>query len=105
MAEGAAEVLPRQRVLVGGEALPAELAQVVGWMAADLDMAGQSERHLLAALRSARIAGDRALAAYVISCLSYRFTWSGQGREALRLIQIARKGTQDEAPGPGQALL
>ncbi|RSO50007.1 hypothetical protein DMH15_02295 [Streptomyces sp. WAC 06725] len=83
----------------------AELAQVVGWMAADLDMAGQSERHLLAALRSARIAGDRALAAYVISCLSYRFTWSGQGREALRLIQIARKGTQDEAPGPGQALL
>ncbi|WP_043264393.1 hypothetical protein [Streptomyces sp. CT34] len=85
--------------------LVAELGQVVGWMAADLGDEAHGRRYLLQALRSARAAGDRALAAHIISCLSYQAAWHGRGEEALRLIQIARKGTADQAPSPGQALL
>lgn len=83
----------------------AELAQLAGWMAVDLGMPGRSERYLLAALRSAHTAGDRALAGHIISCLSYRSTWNGHGQEALRLVQIARKGTEERPAGPDQALL
>ncbi|WP_229851840.1 hypothetical protein [Streptomyces albospinus] len=85
--------------------LVAELAQIVGWVAADLGDEAHGRHYLLHALRSARLAGDRALAAHIISCLSYLAMWHGRGEEALRLIQIARKGTDGQAPSPGQALL
>ncbi|MFD7666496.1 hypothetical protein [Streptomyces sp. NPDC059788] len=85
--------------------LVAELGQIVGWMAGDLGDEAHARCYLLHALRSARLAGDRGLAAHIISCLSYQATWHGRGEEALRLIRIARKGTAGQAPSPGQALL
>ncbi|MEU9123490.1 hypothetical protein AB0C96_27075 [Streptomyces sp. NPDC048506] len=85
--------------------LVAELAHIVGWVAADLGDEAHGRHYLLQALRSARLAGDRALAAHVLSCLSYLAMWHGRGEEALRLIRIARKGTAGQAPSPGQALL
>ncbi|GAA1920314.1 hypothetical protein [Streptantibioticus ferralitis] len=85
--------------------LVAELGQIVGWVAADLGDEPHGRLYLLDALRSARSAGDRALAAHIISCLSYQAAWHGRGEEALRLIQIARKGTADQPPSRGQALL
>ncbi|MDF3293935.1 hypothetical protein [Streptomyces silvisoli] len=83
----------------------AQLAQLAGWIAADIGRHDHGRRYLLGALRSARTSGDRALAAHVISCLSYHSTWVGQGREALRLAQIARKGVEGTAASRGQALL
>ncbi|KNB50309.1 hypothetical protein AC230_23790 [Streptomyces caatingaensis] len=83
----------------------AELAQLAGWTAFDLGMHGHGSRYLLAALRSARNAGDRALAAYVVSSLSYQSIWQGQGRQALRLAQISCKGAETEPAGAGRALL
>ncbi|MEV4442340.1 hypothetical protein AB0K09_25690 [Streptomyces sp. NPDC049577] len=83
----------------------AELGQLVGWIAADLGIDDLARQHLLLALRAARAAGDRALAAHVISCLSYRAAWNGHGQDALRLSRIARKGSAGEPAGPGQALL
>ncbi|MEW1748313.1 hypothetical protein ACIQU1_03935 [Streptomyces angustmyceticus] len=85
--------------------LVAELCQLAGWVAADLGDEAHGRLYLLQALHSARSAGDRALGAHIISCLSYLATWHGRGDEALRLIQIARKGTADQPPSPGQALL
>ncbi|MEU9608311.1 hypothetical protein [Streptomyces sp. NPDC048057] len=85
--------------------LVAELGQIVGWMAVDLGDETHGRLYLLQALKSARSAGDRALAAHIISCLSYQAAWHGRGEEALRLIQIARQGTADQSPSPGQALL
>ncbi|MFI9203898.1 hypothetical protein [Streptomyces sp. NPDC053048] len=83
----------------------AELAQLAGWLAADLGLEARSRSCFLTALAAARAAGDRPLAAYVISCMSYRAAWAGQGEQALRLIRIARKGSAGEEPGITQALL
>jgi hypothetical protein len=83
----------------------AELGQVGGWLAADLGMARRSRSCFLTALNAARTADDRALAAYIISCLSYRAAWEGRGKEALRLIRIARKGSAAETQGIARALL
>ncbi|MEV5981906.1 hypothetical protein [Streptomyces sp. NPDC052114] len=83
----------------------AELGQLAGWLAADLGLEGESRRHFLEALRAARSAGDRELGAYIVSCMSYRALWSGQGHDALRLIRMARKGTAGAPAGIRQALL
>jgi hypothetical protein len=87
----------------------AELAQLAGWLLTDH---GTSQELVSVgwacyglALKAARAAGDRPLAAYVISCMSYRATWEGQGMKALRLIRVARRGVTEEMWGMGQALL
>ena len=83
----------------------AELAQLAGWLAADLGLRRRSQSCFLYALAAARTAQDRALAAYIISCMSYRATWESRQEEGLRLIRIARKGSGREALGIGHALL
>ncbi|MGA5563755.1 hypothetical protein ACPCUV_21640 [Streptomyces platensis] len=83
----------------------AELGQLTAWLTADQGQAELSNSRFLAALGAARAAGDRPLAAYIISCMSYRAGWAGRAEEALRLIRIARKGSAQEDMGIGQALL
>jgi len=83
----------------------AELGQLTAWLTADQGQAELSNSRFLAALGAARAAGDRPLAAYIISCMSYRAGWAGRPEEALRLIRIARKGSAQEDMGIGQALL
>lgn len=83
----------------------AELGQLTAWLTADQGMDALSTSRFLTALGAARAAGDRPLAAYIISCMSYRAAWAGRAEEALRLIRIARKGTAREEMGIGQALL
>ncbi|WP_406482119.1 hypothetical protein [Streptomyces platensis] len=83
----------------------AELGQLTAWLTADQGQDELSNSRFLAALGAARAAGDRPLAAYIISCMSYRAGWAGRPEEALRLIRIARKGSAQEDMGIGQALL
>ncbi|MFE7541610.1 hypothetical protein [Streptomyces platensis] len=83
----------------------AELGQLTAWLTADQGQDELSNSRFLAALGAARAAGDRPLAAYIISCMSYRADWAGRPEEALRLIRIARKGSAQEDMGIGQALL
>ncbi|MEI5131909.1 hypothetical protein RB199_06665 [Streptomyces libani] len=83
----------------------AELGQLTAWLTADQGMDELSNSRFLSALGAARAAGDRPLAAYIISCMSYRAGWAGRAEEALRLIRIARKGSAQEDMGIGQALL
>ncbi|MGW8557767.1 hypothetical protein [Streptomyces tubercidicus] len=83
----------------------AELGQLTAWLTADQGMDELSNSRFLAALDAARAAGDRPLAAYIISCMSYRAGWAGRAEEALRLIRIARKGSAQEDMGIGRALL
>ncbi|MEU2790173.1 hypothetical protein [Streptomyces sp. NPDC007100] len=70
----------------------AELCQFIGWLTADMGMVRPSRSCFVEGLRAARLANDRSLAAYIISCMSYRAAWDGRGTEALRLIGIARRG-------------
>ncbi len=74
----------------------AELGQLTAWLTADQGMDELSNSRFLTALGAARAAGDRPLAAYIISCMSYRAAWAGRAEEALRLIRIARKGSAQE---------
>jgi len=83
----------------------AELGQLTAWLTADQGQDELSNSRFLAALGAARAAGDRPLAAYIISCMSYRALWAGRPEDALRLIRIARKGSAHEDMGIGQALL
>lgn len=83
----------------------AELAQLGGWLACDQGQVGLGQRLLLAGLHAAHTAGDRALGANIISCLSYQSTWSGAHRDALRLIKAASHGARELGPGRIHALL
>ncbi|MGI5261481.1 hypothetical protein [Streptomyces angustmyceticus] len=83
----------------------AELGQLCAWLTADQGRDELSSARFLTALGAARAAGDRPLAAYIISCMSYRALWAGRPEDALRLIRIARKGSAREDMGIGQALL
>ncbi|CAL9327114.1 hypothetical protein [Streptomyces sp. SudanB182_2057] len=85
--------------------LIAELAQLAGWLAAELGLCRLSRSCLLAALAAARTARDRPLAAYIISGMSYRAVWEGEPEAGLRLIRIARKGTDREDRGVHVSLL
>ncbi|WP_037672883.1 M48 family metallopeptidase [Streptomyces griseus] len=83
----------------------AELAQLAGWLAADLGLRRRSQSYFLYGLATARTAQDRPLAAYIISCMSYCATWETRQEEGLRLIRIARKGSCREDFSIGHALL
>ncbi|SED64686.1 hypothetical protein SAMN05428938_8971 [Streptomyces sp. KS_5] len=85
--------------------LIAELAQLAGWLAAELGLLRLARSCLLTGLAAARIARDRSLAAYILSGMSYRSIWEGEPEAGLRLIRIARKGTDRDDRGIHQALL
>ena len=69
----------------------AELGQLAGWVATDLDRHALGQRFFLAALRFAHAAGDRAMAANILSCLSYQVLWTGDPDSAIRIIRLARQ--------------
>jgi hypothetical protein len=83
----------------------AELAQVGGWLLADLGRYGEGQRHQLAALRAAAVAGDREFGAYVLSCLAYYLTWRGRPRDAVRVLTVARQGVESSPMHELHALL
>jgi hypothetical protein len=82
-----------------------ELAQLGGWVATDLGQRALGQRLLLAALHFAHTAGDRDLAANIVSCLSYLALWMGVPDDAVRLVRMARQGIGVETSGVVAALL
>ncbi|WP_225447278.1 hypothetical protein [Streptacidiphilus sp. PB12-B1b] len=83
----------------------AELAQLAGWLASDQGQAGLGQRLLLIGLHAAHTAGDAALGANIVSCLSYQAMWAGNQQGALRLVRLARKGAGKLQRGRVPALL
>lgn len=86
-------------------AVLAQLGQLGGWLAVDLDQSARGQRLLLAALHWAHAAADRELAANIVSCLSYLWLWTGAPHDALRLIRLARQGVGADANNLVVALL
>lgn len=86
-------------------AVLAQLGQLGGWLAVDLDQRALGQRLLLAALHWAHAAADRELAANIVSCLSYLWLWTGAPNDALRLIRLARQGVGTDANSLVVALL
>lgn len=83
----------------------AQLGQLAGWVAVDMERKALGQRFLLASLRFAHAAGDTELAANILSCLSYQTLWTGDGSSAVRLIRLARQGTLHDAHPLVTALL
>jgi hypothetical protein len=83
----------------------AELAQLAGWLACDNGRYAQAQRYWVLGLRAAHVAGDYAIGANIVSCLSYQATFSGRGREAMNVIKLARSGVRDMPAGTVHALL
>lgn len=77
----------------------AELAQLAGWLAEDHGQYVRAQQYLLGALRASDLGGDRNLGAYILSCLGYHLTKSGDEREALRLIKLVDFGMEDVTSG------
>ncbi|WP_261566388.1 hypothetical protein [Frankia gtarii] len=82
-----------------------ELTQLVGWLALDGGDYAQAQFFFLAALRAARIAEDRLLGAYILSCMGYQSVWTGNAEHAMRLLQTACIGTSECSRSTVRALL
>ncbi|MCK2244324.1 MULTISPECIES: hypothetical protein [unclassified Crossiella] len=83
----------------------AELALIAGWVFSDHCRHGAGQRALLVGLRAAKLAGDRQLGAYILSCIAYHLTWHGHASDALRLLRIASKGLGRAVGGRVPAVL
>jgi transcriptional regulator with XRE-family HTH domain len=82
-----------------------ELAQLGGWLSCDSGDHTRAENLWLLALGASRTGGDPRLGATVLSCLSYQALWTDRPRQALDLIEVARRGSRGLPGGALQALL
>jgi hypothetical protein len=64
-------------------AVVADLCQLAGWVASDASMAGTAERYYSAGINAAHAADDPALAANLISLLSYVYSNTGRRDDAV----------------------
>lgn len=82
-----------------------ELAQLAGWANSDAGNHATAARCYLAGVKAAHAAGDRPLAANLLSSLSYQAANNGQEREAVLLARSALHGARAEATPRTRALL
>lgn len=67
----------------------AELAQLAGWQAYDLEMHGLAQRYLIQALTLARFAGDEGLGGEILAAMSHQATYVAQPNQAIDMAQAA----------------
>lgn len=79
-------------------AVVAELAQLAGWVASDAGQYREAERLYLAGVDAARDAGDRVLAAQLLSSLSYQMANIGSPQDATLVARTAATGAQHATP-------
>lgn len=75
-----------------------ELAQLAGWVASDAGQYAAAQRMYLNGVAAARNAGDPALAAQLLSSLSYQIANVGRAHDAALLARTAVKGAKDTSP-------
>lgn len=83
----------------------AELAQLAGWTASDASRFNEAHRLYLGGVDDAHAAGDNALAANLLSSLSYQIANVGRPDDALLLARTAVKGANGAAPAVRALLL
>jgi tetratricopeptide (TPR) repeat protein len=83
----------------------AELCQLAGWVLDDAGRHAQAIRYYLAGARAAESTGDLALAADLLSTLSYAQANTGHLTDAVLLARSAAITGQSHAPAVGRALL
>lgn len=83
----------------------ADLCQIGGWIASDAGEHATAERRYLTGVRAAFAAGDRPMAANLLSSLSYQVANVGDPRDAVLLALSAQTGAAREATPLMRALL
>lgn len=83
----------------------AEAAQITGWIESDASHHTQAETRYLQGVQAAQEAGDRAVAANLLSCLAYQWTNLGRAQDAGLLAATALHGAGPDAAPVVQALL
>jgi hypothetical protein len=68
----------------------AELAQLAGWQAYDLEMQGLAQRYLVLALTMARFAGDEGLGGEILAAMSHQAVYVTQPDQAIDMAQAAQ---------------
>jgi len=72
----------------------AELAQLAGWQAYDLEMQGLAQRYLVQALTMARFAGDEGLGGEILAAMSHQAVYVAQPDQAIDMAQAAQMAGQ-----------
>jgi tetratricopeptide (TPR) repeat protein len=93
------EPVGRRLFIVAGD-----LARIVGWASFDAGYHAAAERYWLAGLRAAHSAGDRAVGANILKCMSLQLVDGGRAQEALSIARAAREGAS-KAPARVVAML
>ncbi|MFI7600350.1 hypothetical protein [Actinoplanes sp. NPDC049681] len=75
-----------------------ELAQLGAWLAMDADRPRESRGYLVIALRAAREAGDRRLAAHVLRDLAGNVAAAGRTADAVRIGEAALQAAPQRGP-------
>lgn len=68
----------------------AELTQLAGWQAYDLEHHGLAQRYLIQALSMARFAGDDGLGGEILAAMSHQAMWISQPAQAIDMAQAAQ---------------
>lgn len=84
--------------------LSAELYQLAGWIVSDLGQRDRARSLYMTGVEAARQAGDRALAAQLLSCLAYQDASAARSHDALLLARTAAKGAEGAVPPLAEAL-
>jgi hypothetical protein len=82
-----------------------ELAQLAAWVAVDAGLYKEAARYVQGGVLAANSAGDRPLAANIISTFSYQLTNTGDPRQGAILARTAYAGARHEATATTKALL
>ncbi|HEX5496543.1 MAG TPA: hypothetical protein VFX70_18430 [Mycobacteriales bacterium] len=82
-----------------------DLAQLAGWVASDAGDHQAAARYYLGGLQAAHAAADDALAANLLSLLSYQTACQGDPREAILLARTAYRGAPSSATPAVRALM
>lgn len=69
----------------------AEVAQLAGWQAYDLEQQGVAQRYLVQALSMARFAGDDGLGGEILAAMSHQAIWVSQPAQAIDMAHAAQE--------------
>jgi tetratricopeptide (TPR) repeat protein len=77
----------------------AEVAQLAGWQAYDLEQQGVAQRYLVQALSMARFAGDDGLGGEILAAMSHQAIWVSRPIQAIDMAHAAKDaGTRAGMP-------
>jgi hypothetical protein len=83
----------------------ADLASVAGFVSFDAGLHLTAQRYFILGLHAAKEAGDRALGAHLLNCMSRQMGHLHHPDDALELVQLAQYGARNDATATTRAML